>query len=180
MMPECQDQTPPLPWGLGLLQPPHRPAGSSTPRSGQAAARGESGSGHRFSGVTGLETWAAGQGPGGAAALGWAGGPERKAPSPDWNKVAALGTQPGVIDLARCSSHQAGPAPGRLPAFPGVGTPWGNGFSCGHGVGMPPSTWGRAGRWGHAGSWAGVRPGDLKSHSRQMSDSGDRVTDLRR
>lgn len=74
------------------------------------------------------------------------GGPERKAPGPDWNKVAALGAQPGFIDLARCSSHRAGPALGRLPVFPGVGTPWGNGFSCGCGVGLPPSTWGRPGR----------------------------------
>lgn len=77
----------------------------------------------------------------------------------DWNKVAALGAQPGFIDLARCSSHQAGPVPGRLPAFPGVGTPWGNGFSCGSGVGLPPSTWGRPGRWGaccRRGVW---RPG---------------------
>lgn len=86
------------------------------------------------------QRWGLGQGPG------------RKAPSPDWNKVAAPGAQPGFIDLARCSSHRAGPAPGRLPVFPGVGTPWGNGLSCGGGVGMPPSTWGRPGRRGHAGS----------------------------
>lgn len=72
--------------------------------------------------------------------LGLGGGPERKAPGPDWNKVA--GAQPGSIDLARCSSHQAGPAPGRLPVFPGVGTPWGDSFSCGCGASMPPSTWG--------------------------------------
>lgn len=94
-------------------------------------------------------------GPGRGGSSGLGGGPERKAPGPDWNKVSALGAQPGFIDLARCSSHQAGPAPGRLPVFPGVGTPWGNGFSCGCGVGMPPSTWGRPGRWGHAGSCGG-------------------------
>ena len=91
----------------------------------------ESGLGHSSSGVTGLETWAAGQGPGGVV-LGPptpGGGPERKAPGPDWNKVPGLGAQPGSIDLARCSSHWAGPAPGRLPVFPGVGTP------C---VAMPP------------------------------------------
>lgn len=132
----------------------------------------------RGHGAGNVGCWA-GPGRGISSALG--GGPERKAPSPDWNKVAALGAQPGFIDLARCSSHQAGPAPGRLPVFPGVGTPWGNGFSCGHGVGMPPSTWGKPGRWGHAGSGGG-RPGDLKSHSQQMSGSwrwGHRLEALR-
>lgn len=104
----------------------------------------------------------------GRAWEGLGGGPERKAPSADWNKVAALGAQPGFIDLARCSSHQAGPGPGRLPAFPGVGTPWGNGFSCGYGVGLPPSTWGRPGRWGHA---AVGGSGDPESYSLPMSGS---------
>lgn len=161
LAPKGQDQTRPPP-RPGTLRPPHCSACWSTARVQAAAARGESGWGHCSLGVTGLETGAAGQGP----VLG--GGPERKAPSPDWNKVAAPGAQPGSIDLARCSSHQAGPAPGRLPVFPGVGTPWGNGFSCGRGVGMPPSTWGRPGRGGHAGSGGVWR---LGTHSWQMSGS---------
>ena len=43
------------------------------PESRQAAASVESGCGHLSSGVTGLDTWAAGQGPGGA---GWGSGAE--------------------------------------------------------------------------------------------------------
>lgn len=73
LMPKCRDQARLPPWGLVLLRPSHQPACSSTPSSGQAGARGEPGSGHCFSGVTGLETWAAGQGPGGASARRWAG-----------------------------------------------------------------------------------------------------------
>lgn len=135
------------------LRLPHCSACSSTSRSGRAAAGGESGRGHRVSGVTGLETWAAGQGPGGVAAWGWAG--VRSGRRPALIGTRCLHWEPGFIDLARCSGYQAGPAPGRLPVFPGVGTPWGNGFSCGCGVGMPPSTWGRPGRRGHAGSFGG-------------------------
>lgn len=130
----------------GRLQPVWSPAVGTSPQGSQGWTRGLLG----------------------RAREGLGGGPERKAPSADWNKVAALGAQPGFIDLAWCSSHRAGPAPGRLPVFPGVGTPWGNGFSCGSGVGLPPSTWGRPGRWGHASSGGA---GDLESHSQQMSGS---------
>lgn len=152
------------------------------PKCRPAAARTESGCGHSSSGVTGLETWAAGQGPGGAGR-----GSGRKAPSADWNKVEALGAQPGLIDLARCSSHRAGPAPGRLPVFPGVGTPWGNSFSCGYGVGLPPSTWGRPGRWGHAGSRGDWRLGIpqpanvrlLETRSRTLGSENVRIFAVR-
>lgn len=100
------------------------------------------------------------------------------APGPDWNKVAALGAQPGFTDLAWCSSHRVGPAPGRLPVFPGVGTPWGNGLSCGCGVGMPPSTWGRPGRRGHAGSVGAFRRlGTPQPANVRLPETGSRTPD---
>lgn len=61
-----------------------------------------------------------------------------------------------------------GAVPGRLPAFPGVGTPPGHGFSCGSGVGLPPSTWGRP---GHRGPAAVGGSGDPDSHSQPVSGS---------
>lgn len=66
---ECQDQTQPCPGPV----PTPRLACSSAIESRQAAARAELGHRHSSSGVTGLETWAAGQSRGGAVAQGWAG-----------------------------------------------------------------------------------------------------------
>lgn len=104
------------------------------------------------------------------------GGPRREAPSPDWNKVAVLAAQPGSIDLARCSSQRAGPAPGRLPGSPGVGTHWG--------VGLFMWSWGRqayhpvrGGGQGVSGTSARGRAGgggravDSESHSQPMLGS---------
>lgn len=64
----------------------------------------------------------------GRAWEGLGGGPERKAPRADWNKVAALGAQLGFIDLARCSSHQAGPVPAGCRLSQVWGRPGGTAF----------------------------------------------------
>lgn len=98
---------------------------------------------------------------------------------PSGRRPALIGTRwrrpAGRIDLARCSSRGAGPALGALPAFPGVGTPRGNGFSCGCGKALPPSMWGRTGNRGHAGSGEeGLGAGDPQSASaRPRRGSGD-------
>lgn len=70
----------------GRLQPVWSPAVGTSPRGSRGWTRG----------LLGGAWWGLG------------GGPERKAPRADWSKVAALGAQPGSIDLARCSSHRAG------------------------------------------------------------------------
>lgn len=103
---------------------------------------------------------------------GWAGVPrERKAPSPDWNKVAALGAQPGSIDLARCSSHWAGPEPGRLPAFPGVGTPRGEWLFMWSWARHTTQHVGEARASGAQWLVSGGLFGDSESRSQQMSGS---------
>lgn len=97
---------------------------------------------------------------------------------PSGRRPALIGTRwrrpAGRIDLARCSSRGAGPALGALPAFPGVGTPRGNGFSCGCGKALPPSTWRRPKSRGVAlavgrGVWR------LETHSQPVPHPGEKV-----
>lgn len=100
---------------------------------------------------------------------------------PSGRRPALIGTRwrrpAGRIDLARCSSRGAGPALGALPAFPGVGTPRGNGFSCGCGKALPPSTWrrpkSRGLRWQWGEGSGGWRPTASQCHTLERRP-GDR------
>lgn len=67
---------------------------------------------------------------------------------------------------------RGGAALGALPAFPGVGTPRGNGFSCGCGKALPPSTWRRP---ESRGVTLAVRRGvwRLETHSQPVPHPGE-------